>query len=297
MSPTLWLPVAITLVAALAAGALRRRLAPPLAASVLTTITVISALAVTWGLALGAFGVLVQIPLVAQWVGWCRHVMPANENVPVPVGVLSLAALAVAGGRAWRWHRGLRRLLTSLGEHDGPVEIVAVSRPTAFAVPGDPGRIVVSRAMLDCLDERERQVLFAHEQAHLDHNHHRYVRLSELAAAAIPIVRPIAAQVRLATERWADETAAAAVGDRRLVAHAVGRAALAASGLVPAVALGVQSHVAERVEALLAPPPSRSWIAPLSAAAVLAVVMVALGSGSLQLHHLLAYATHVCRLY
>lgn len=299
MSPALWLPAAVTLAAALAAGTLRRRLSPPLAASVLTTITVVSALAVTWGLALAAFGALVQIPVLAEWIGWCRHVIPADENVPVPLGLLALVALVCAGCRAWRWHRGLQRLLSTLGHHDGPVEIVDVSRPTAFAVPGDPGRIIVSRAMLDCLDERERQVLFLHEQAHLDLNHHRYVRVAELAAAAIPIVRPITEQVRLATERWADETAARAVGDRRLVAHAVGRAALAASaaGSVPAVALGVQSHVAERVEALLAPPQSRSWIAPLPAAAVLGAVLVALGSGSLQLHHLVAYAAHVCRLY
>ncbi len=89
-------------------------------------------------------------------------------------------------------------------------------------------------------------------------------------------------------ERWADERAAKAVGDRRLVAHTIGRAALAAKAnrprrAVPA-ALGavfsgarMRAHagagpVPRRVAALLAPPPPRRLVL---LAAVLALVALA----------------------
>ena len=50
---------------------------------------------------------------------------------------------------------------------------------------------------------------------------------------ANPLLRPAARAVEYTVERWADERAATAVGDRRLVAHAIGRAALAAKANRP----------------------------------------------------------------
>jgi hypothetical protein len=80
--------------------------------------------------------------------------------------------------------------------------------------------------MLDALDARERQALLAHERAHLVCAHHVFVALAALAAATNPLLRPVAAAVVYCTERWADEHAATAVGDRRTVAHTIGKAAL-----------------------------------------------------------------------
>ena len=145
---------------------------------------------------------------------------------------------------------------STLGSSHSAIEVVPLALATAFAVPGRPGHIVVSKGTLDCLDVDERRAMFAHERAHLDHHHHhhRYVHLARLAAAAVPIVRPLVQQVRFATERWADEVAAAEVGDRHVVTSAIARAALARHDGVrpPAVALSGEGDVA-RVEALLQP--------------------------------------------
>src|SRR5258708_24833862 len=53
--------------------------------------------------------------------------------------------------------------------------------------------------------------------------------LTYFAAAANPLLRPVAAAVTYTVERWADERAARACGDRRLAARAIGKAALASA--------------------------------------------------------------------
>jgi beta-lactamase regulating signal transducer with metallopeptidase domain len=157
----------------------------------------------------------------------------------------------------------------------------------AYALPGSPGRIVVSGRLLDELDARGRAALLAHEQAHLAGRHHLFTTVAHLAAAANPLLLPIARAVDYTVERWADEHAAAITGDRRLVADTIGRVALLATGRprrVHGAALGIAGPrtrrvslawagpVPRRVAALLAPPPSRQ-LALLAAAAV--IVMIA----------------------
>lgn len=87
-------------------------------------------------------------------------------------------------------------------------------------MPGIRGRIVVTTAMFAALTAAERDVLLAHEAAHLNHLHHLWIQFVELAAVANPLLRRLPPVVRYAAERWADEDAAQAVGDRRLTAHA-----------------------------------------------------------------------------
>jgi hypothetical protein len=124
---------------------------------------------------------------------------------------------------------------------------------------------VVSAGMLRLLPADERQALLAHESAHLRRYHTGYVLLAALAAAANPLLRPVARQVRLAVELWADQLAAREVGDSLVVARALARASLAASrpahpgGFRLAVA---ESDVSARVHALTALPPRlRPWAA------------------------------------
>src|SRR5260370_42613099 len=83
------------------------------------------------------------------------------------------------------------------------------------------------------LDEPGRAALLAHEQAHLAGFHYLFTTAARLAATASPLLRPVARAVEYTVERWADERAAAVVGDRRLVAHTIGRAALAAKATRP----------------------------------------------------------------
>jgi hypothetical protein len=90
------------------------------------------------------------------------------------------------------------------------------STPLAVAVPGRPGHLLVTSGMLRLLDADQRRVLFAHENAHLNHRHHRLVTLTACAAAVNPLLIPVRAAVAYLVERWADEDAAAVTdADRR----------------------------------------------------------------------------------
>jgi len=162
--------------------------------------------------------------------------------------------------------------------------ITADPAADAYTVPGHPGRIVVSAGMLDALDAAGREALLAHEHAHLSRRHYLYTTAARLAAAANPLLRPLAGAVDFTVERWADEEAAHAVGDRRQVATAVARAAIAAKrsrarrGAVLSFG-AVFSHgsrpgrsgagpVPRRVAALLGPAP-RTSLPTLAAALIL----------------------------
>jgi hypothetical protein len=67
-------------------------------------------------------------------------------------------------------------------------------------------------------------------RAHLSCSHHLFVAVAYLAAVTNPLLRPVAAAVEYTTERWADECAASAVGDRHLVARTIAKAAQLAAG-------------------------------------------------------------------
>jgi len=115
--------------------------------------------------------------------------------------------------------------------------------------------------MLHALSAPERRVLLAHEASHLRHHHHLYVQVAELSAAANPRLRPVARAVHQAVERWADEDAATATGDRVLAAHAVARASLARRSRPSVPSLAGVLHMAEgpvllRTRALLSRSPA-----------------------------------------
>lgn len=278
-----------------AAGRLQRCLRPALGARVLTGLSLMSALAVAGALAAIAFGFATQIPWVVNRVGWCRTFARSHDAVPAWIGLGATGALAAMTAAMIRTSMRRRRSLASLAGV-GPVEVIAAPQPVAFAVPGRPGRIVVSEGMLALLDDREQQALFAHERSHLANRHHRYTALAELSAAALPVLRGLATQVRFTTERWADEDAASEVGDRRLVARAIARAALGGRGGAAVGALALGGHGATaRVEALLAGP---SWSSPVrtTAAVALAGALLTAISSTVQVHHLVAFAAHVCRV-
>src|SRR5260370_19725459 len=87
--------------------------------------------------------------------------------------------------------------------------------------------------MMRALSRPERQVLLAHERAHACGLHFLFTTAARLAAAANPLLRPVAAATGYAVERWADERAAAVTGDRQLAARAIARAALATTAAPP----------------------------------------------------------------
>ncbi|MEW2049719.1 hypothetical protein [Streptomyces sp. NPDC005476] len=131
--------------------------------------------------------------------------------------------------------------------------------------------------MLGAFSAEERRVLPAHERAHPTHRHARLGTAVALAAAANPLLTPVRHMVAFLLERWADEQAAAAVGDRASTARALARAALTAGRREPPHGLGFTDHaVSRRIAALQAAPPPRLW--PPAAAVMALGALTALGA-------------------
>ncbi|WP_327387066.1 MULTISPECIES: M56 family metallopeptidase [unclassified Streptomyces] len=238
---------------------------------------------------------LEQIPLSRAAAEW-----PAIVPVAAVAGAV-LAFQAVLLIRRWYERRAvLARAWASTGDAvpDGDLLVVPDAEPQAFALPGwrgRSGRVVVTTGMLKTLGPAEREVLLGHERAHLTGRHHLWSVTAYLAAAVHPALRPLRPALDFHLERWADESAASAVGDRRLAATAIARAALAATsaekagkGRGPLLSVST-GPVPQRVEALLQPVPVRPR-ARRAQAAVAGLVTAVTVSALLGL--VLAYGLH-----
>ncbi|MGW8374929.1 M56 family metallopeptidase [Streptomyces sp. ODS28] len=276
-----YLPLVLSLLLAAVAPQVGKRMAPAPAARALTAAAVLTAAATAWALALLAFTLLDVVPPVAAEAH--EHGRSLPDPVPEAIAVLALGAFGVLAHRFLRALRGefaTRRALRRLREgHPGGSELIVADSAAmrAFAVPGRPGRILVTAGMLGALDPAERRILLAHERAHLTHRHARIVTAVTLAAAANPLLDPVRGTVAYLVERWADEHAAHAVGDRSRTARTLARVALLAQQPCPAQALGFSEHaVLRRVTALQSSPPPRLW--PIGAAVLALGIVPALGA-------------------
>ncbi|GAA1439138.1 M56 family metallopeptidase [Nocardiopsis tropica] len=211
------------------------------------------------------------------------------EHGPVPanVGLMALLVLAVGLFGIIRvsvgWWKDTRVVRTD------STSITGQERPIAVAVPGHHGGVLVSRGMMRMLSREELQVVFRHEHSHLRHGHHVYTVLGAFSAAVFPPLNSLHSSLRLALERWADEDAAAATGDRELVAQTIARVALAAPALRSAWHLAfAQSPVVHRVEALLGDAPSGNRVAGPALLGGTGVASGGIASSCVQLHHLFA---------
>jgi len=274
------------------------RLHPRVAVRTLTAATMGLALAMTAGLATVGFGFVSGLPWVGGHLDWCRNFARAHDQVSPWVGLPALVVLVLTLTRAARAYRLARRELWASSAHADGALILDHDRPEAYALGGPLGHVVVSTGMLRLLTPMEQSVLFAHEQSHLRHRHHRYLAVARVAVAALPVLGFVTCRLRLAIERWADEDAAdAAGGDRRLVARTILHAALARTDYDSDARLALGAvGVPARVDALLSPAPVRCWgPSGVLTAASGTVALVLLGS-ALQVHHLLGFVSHVCRL-
>jgi Zn-dependent protease with chaperone function len=287
------LPLVVLLVAVVTAAVASRLVRPPVAALSLVLVLGAAGLALLWSSAGVAVAWASQTARHHGPLGWCAHLYASHDHVPTWLGALTMGWLFVAGVRVAgvvRWHRSLR---TPPGRSLRPaIDVIQDGRPSGFALPGRPGRVVVTTGLLEALDEGEQQALLAHEHAHLALDHYRYLLVADLAGAVAPVLIPLRSRLRFVLERWADETACVGLGDRMVVARAIARAALAGAdvgsvGGLAASGLGVPA----RVEALLMPAGRSSRRAlPVGAGAVLVVVAAA----ALQLHHIAAFVQHGC---
>ncbi|MFE9722222.1 M56 family metallopeptidase [Streptomyces sp. NPDC005794] len=298
------LPLTALPMARLAEQHLHPRSATRLLAAVGSTLALCSTLCLALLMVVGT----AQLPGNPLPDGWSdpevRAAVPYEEKAGlIAIGVLGV--VLVACGSTLLRHirtriRAARALPPPTG--DGDLAVVPSPDPYAYALPGTAGRdgrVVVSTGMLECLDAPERRALVAHERAHLAGRHHRYLLVTQLAARANPFLLPLRTAVAYSTERWADEEAAYAVGSRRTVATAVGKAALftrrqPGPAVLPAFAApSPAGPVPRRVAALLDPEPSAGLWPPPSAHLVLAAVTATVGTAASALSSLSATVTLV----
>jgi Peptidase family M48 len=322
MHLAIYLPLVIPVLAALAARPLADRLPPVAATWLLAASSLALALASSAVLGLLALSALVRVPLVDTIANMSVPVISRSDTVSLPVAIAAGALLAAAAAAASRalWRRGTaivaagrqaRRLPGS-----GQVVVTEDDAADAYTLPGWPCRIVITSGMLRALSASERDVLLAHERSHATGSHYLFTSAARLAAAANPLLRPVAAQVCYTVERWADERAAAATGDRPLTARAIARAALATSAAPPdrpglLTTLGLVTPedgeyegrhrsgrpglrgagpVPRRVAALLGPPPRTRLLLLGTAVALVAISGLSALDAAASLHALVEMA-------
>lgn len=248
----LMVPALVALGILALASMAHRRLPVPVAARFMVAAVMLASAAVLPAAVLVALAFLTHVPVIGIGVEWCAQAMGLHGSVPPWLGLPTVAVLVVGCWRAGRLMRDRRALRC---DHGSPMYLVDSDDAFAATLPGAAGRIVVSTALWSALDDRERQVVLAHERAHARYRHDRFVLVAELVAALLPPLRWLSSRLTFTVERWADEVAARQCGDRELVALTLGKVALASSTAGPMNFAGV--GVAGRMRELLEPPRRR----------------------------------------
>ncbi|MFC8080009.1 M56 family metallopeptidase [Streptomyces sp. NPDC057307] len=306
------LPLLLPLTALPIARLAERHLHPRVATRLLSALAAVLAVCSTVCLGLLVVVGTVQLPghpLPDAWTDREARTTAPYEEAAGKGAVVALLTVAVSWSTAARRHRRVRRQAEHalVGVPDGELAVLADEAAYAYALPGvrsrpprapsdrrrawfsrrpvvrdgiAGGRIVVSTAMFACLDAGERAALVAHERAHLAGRHHRYLLVVRFAARANPLLMPLRSAVAYTTERWADEEAARVTGERRVVARAIGKAALVSRGTpTPTLAgFAAPGPVPRRVAALLEPAPSAVSWPPVFTAVGLAAWAAAAGT-------------------
>ena len=289
----LYLPLVVPALAGAAARPLAGLLDPRQATWLLTTTAVALAGCSSAALALLAAYAAARAPFLAVLGDYSAQVVRRDDPIPLPAGALGGIALIVAAVAVAILFRRRARALAAAYRRaarlhsDDSAVVVSGSGIEAYALPGRPGRIVITGELLDHLGTDGRAALIAHEQAHLAGRHHLFVAAARLAAATNPTLVPVARSVEYTVERWADEHAADVTGSRELVAQTIGQVALLASSRparLPSMSLAVLGTFARRASLALAGPVPRRVAALLTRpprrrivvlAACLALIVVA----------------------
>ncbi|WP_259471646.1 M48 family metalloprotease [Streptomyces shenzhenensis] len=299
LTPLFLVPMLLPFSLSLAAGRIVSWARPAVALWILAVSTTVLAVACVVSLAALVLTGLYLVPAFAELNHFVRHLCTPSAHLMGAMAVLAACALGIGGlclgCSAVRHGRTLRAAQRKVAELPvvGDLCVIDSPRPDAYALPGRVNRIVVTAGMLRSLRAAEREVLFAHERAHNAERHHYFLAVAEIAANCHPALRRVRDAIRLAAELAADEAAARAVGDRKLAAVAVARAALASHEAGPTtrpyLTLGAETGpVAHRVTTLLEPSAPRTtasrWLAVIAALVVLLSAGAAV-AGVLHLRH------------
>lgn len=114
-----------------------------------------------------------------------------HDRIAGKAAIVALAAVAlVCASTLWAHYRFVPvRIDACPLSTTGEVALLPDEMP--YALPGSPGRIMVSSAMLASLLTAEQQALLAHERAYLSCRHHRLPLAAQLAGYAHPLLRPL----------------------------------------------------------------------------------------------------------
>jgi Zn-dependent protease with chaperone function len=196
----------------LVAPVIARRMSPAIATWLLSTGSVISAVSALAALALLAMTLIGQNPAVAAAGHWSIASLRHADPVRWPVAIAALVTLSYSLGR-FGWvsyrrtqaisaaHRMNRRVLDTGSD----LVVLPDETPDAYAIPGRPGRVFVTRGMLRLLTREEYDVMLAHERSHLRHHHHRHRTAVVIASALNPLLVSLPRTQAWLTERWADD--------------------------------------------------------------------------------------------
>jgi Peptidase family M48 len=247
---------------------------------------------------------LAHYPASSRLMAWCQMFGSSHHPVSNPVGALAIAfsvAGLVGSTRFVFKHRAARRVHEELRSLiDQPILLDSSKGVFAYTLPGLQPLTVLSAGLVTQLDVDEQAVVLAHEQAHHQYRHDRFLVASRVASALFFPANIFGRAVEHSLERWADEHAADVVGDRKLVAITVARTALLANQsehssrrVTPFGVLGftVASpfSTTQRVRSLLRPPQRFPfWAVGLSLGAVVGLLT--------QLHHFEAVVRSLCRM-
>lgn len=280
-------PLVATVAIAAVATSTHHRLPPRLAAKFVTIALALVTIAALPTALVVAAAYMAHAPVLGNGFEWCARTIGLHQAVPSWLGMPVVALIVLGTVRIIRLLRQYRSLRV---QRSHPIHIAHSDKPYAVTLPGRAGQIVMSTALIDLLDDEEQRIIVAHEQAHARHRHDRYLLAAELAAAALPPLRGLAKRVSYSIERWADEVAGAACGDRRLVAITLGKVALRTNP--PLIAGFSGLGVPSRMAALLEPP-----IADLRHRHLFTLwssVLLVAGFAAYQLHHLERLLTALC---
>jgi hypothetical protein len=239
----------------------------------------------TWLLSLGgaivaAYGLVVLAAMSAPIAGvddllvdrehWSGRILAKDSPTGVVVAAITLTLLVGLLVRmivrAVRLCRAVRQAREVCRGYSTELVVLPLGTAEAYAVPGRPGRVVVSQALLRMLEAGETAAVLAHERAHLRCHHHLHTVTASVAAAANPCLGAVPAAIGLAVERWADEEAARTCG-RAATATALSKVAeLTTRTSRPVVALAAASTaLATRLSTLRRdrPPRGKAWLVAL----------------------------------
>lgn len=281
----LWLliPSTILTLAVLVGTRATGHLHPAVSVRALTVTSAAAAISCLAWAGLVVAGLVVEVGPLAHHDSSLERLVATHNAAPAWAGAVVGTWTLWSAIRVVAVERARRELHRSLPGSAGIVMADSADF-VGVAVPGRQARIVLSRPALAGCSRAERSVVVAHEWSHLSGHHAWYARAVGAAATLCPWLRPVERSVRFSIERWADEDAAAAVGDRRLVARTIARLALSSAGDRATLAF-THGDAAARARAMLSPPPVTPTFAAHGIVAGTSAAATSIAGSGLQLHH------------